>query len=388
MTDLQPTPDDKFTFGLWTVGNRGRDPFGHETRDPLDPTETVRRLADLGAYGVSFHDDDLVPPGTPSAERDEIVKRFRRALDDTGLVVPMTTTNLFSNPVFKEGAFTANDPEVRRLAVKKTFEAIDLGVEFGAATYVLWGGREGCEADAAKDVRAALDRYKEAIDLCCAYVRQRGYNLRFAIEPKPNEPRGDILLPTVGHALAFVGALEWPDMVGLNPEFAHETMSGLSFHQAVAQTLWHGKLFHIDLNAQRIGRFDQDFRFGSEGIRDAFYLVKLLEDAGYAGPRHFDAHAYRTEDADGVWDFARGCMRTYLILREKAARFHADPDIAEALAAAMVDSLAVPTARGGLGPEAIEELRRAEVDGERLARRGYGHERLDQLVTELILGVR
>ena len=388
MSDYQPTPDDKFTFGLWTVGNRGRDPFGFETRAPLDPTETVRRLADLGAYGVSFHDDDLVPPGTPMAERHEIVKRFRRALDETGLVVPMATTNLFSNPVFKDGAFTANDPEVRRLALKKTFEAIDLGVEFGATTYVVWGGREGCEADAAMDVRAALDRYKEAIDLCCAHVRQRGYTLRFAIEPKPNEPRGDILLPTVGHALAFIGALEWPDMVGLNPEFAHETMSGLSFHQAVAQTLWHGKLFHIDLNAQRIGRYDQDFRFGSEGIRDAFYLVKLLEDSGYAGPRHFDAHAYRTEDADGVWDFARGCMRTYLILREKAARFHTDPAIQEALDTAMVDALSVPTSPDGLGPEALDELRRAEFDVEEMAGHGYGHERLDQLVTELILGVR
>jgi xylose isomerase len=388
MSDYQPTRDDKFTFGLWTVGNRGRDPFGFETRAPLDPTETVRRLADLGAYGVSFHDDDLVPPGTPAAERHEIVKRFRQALDETGLVVPMATTNLFSNPTFKEGAFTANDPEVRRLAVKKTFEAIDLGVELGATTYVLWGGREGCEADAAKDVRAALDRYKEAIDLCCAHVRQRGYTLRFAIEPKPNEPRGDILLPTVGHALAFIGALEWPDMVGLNPEFAHETMSGLSFHQAVAQTLWHGKLFHIDLNAQRIGRFDQDFRFGSEGIRDAFYLVKLLEEAGYDGPRHFDAHAYRTEDDDGVWDFARGCMRTYLILREKAARFHTDPAIKDALDAAMVEGLTVSTSPGGLGPEALDELRRAEFDVEGLAGRGYGHERLDQLVTELILGVR
>jgi len=388
MTDYRPQPSDRFTFGLWTVGNRGRDPFGSETRAPLDPVESVRRLADLGAFGVSFHDDDLVPPGTPTAERQEIVKRFRRALDDTGLVVPMATTNLFSNPVFKEGAFTANDPEVRRLAVRKTFDAIDLGVELGAKTYVLWGGREGCEADAAKDVRLALDRYKEGIDLCCAYVRQRGYDLRFAVEPKPNEPRGDILLPTVGHALAFVGALEWPEMVGLNPEFAHETMSGLSFHHAVAQTLWHGKLFHIDLNAQRIGRFDQDFRFGSEGVRDAFYLVKLLEDADYDGPRHFDAHAYRTEDAEGVWDFARGCMRTYLILRDKADRFHADPEIQAALAAAMAGALATPTSPGGLGPESVDGLRRQSVDAGSLAARGYGHERLDQLVTELLLGVR
>ncbi len=385
---FEPTPSDKFTFGLWTVGNRGRDPFGHETRPPLDPVEAVHRLAGLGAYGVSFHDDDLVPPGSSAGERQKILKRFRRALDETGLVVPMATTNLFSHPVFKEGAFTANDPDVRRLAVRKTFEAVDLGVELGASTYVLWGGREGCEADAAKDVRAALDRYKEALDLCCAHVRERGYALRFAIEPKPNEPRGDILLPTVGHALAFLGSLEWPEMVGLNPEFAHETMSGLSFHHAVAQTLWHGKLFHIDLNAQRIGRFDQDFRFGSEGIRDAFYLVRLLEDAGYDGPRHFDAHAYRTEDPEGVWDFARGCMRTYLILRDKAARFRADPAIQAALAVARAADLATPTSPGGLGPDALESLRRTEVDTVSLSERGYGHERLDQLVTELLLGVR
>jgi xylose isomerase len=387
MTDYRPQPSDRFTFGLWTVGNRGRDPFGHETRPPLDPVETVHRLAELGAYGVSFHDDDLVPP-SGAAERQAIVKRFRRALDETGLVVPMATTNLFSHPVFKEGAFTANDPAVRRLALRKSFEAIDLGVELGATTYVLWGGREGCEADAAKDVRAALDRYKEAVDLCCAYARHRGYDLRFAIEPKPNEPRGDILLPTVGHALAFIGELEWPEMVGLNPEFAHETMSGLSFHQAVAQTLWHGKLFHIDLNAQRIGRYDQDFRFGSEGIRDAFYLVKLLEETGYDGPRHFDAHPYRTEDVAGVWEFARGCMRTYLVLREKARRFAEDPEIRSALAAAQVERLSEATSLGGLGGEALDALRAIDPDTAALAERGYGHERLDQLVTELLLGVR
>ncbi|HET8620145.1 MAG TPA: xylose isomerase, partial [Acidimicrobiales bacterium] len=277
--DYTPTPADRFTFGLWTVGNRGRDPFGHEVRPPLDPVDAVHRLADLGAHGVNFHDDDLVPPGSSAAEREAILKRFRRALDDTGLRVPMATTNLFSRPVFKEGAFTANDPAVRRFAIAKTLDAVELGVELGATTYVMWGGREGVEADAAKDVRAALDRYAEAVNICCAHVRDRGYDLRFALEPKPNEPRGDLFLPTVGHALAFIGELEWPDMVGLNPEFAHETMSGLSFRHAVAQCLWQGKLFHIDLNAQRIGKFDQDFRFGSEGIRDAFYLVKLLEDA-------------------------------------------------------------------------------------------------------------
>src|SRR4051812_25152317 len=376
-----PTPADKFTFGLWTVGNRGRDPFGFEVRPPLDPVEAVQQLAGLGAYGVNFHDDDLVPFGSTTAERETIVKRFRRALDETGMKVPMATTNLFSQPVFKEGGYTANDRDVRRYAVAKTLDAIELGVELGAHVYVMWGGREGCESDAAKDVRAALDRYAEAVNICCAHVRDRGYELRFALEPKPNEPRGDMFLPTVGHALAFINELEWPEMVGLNPEFAHETMSGLSFHHAVAQTLWHGKLFHIDLNAQRIGKYDQDFRFGSEGIRDAFYLVKLLEDSGWEGMRHFDAHAYRTEDADGVWDFARGCMRTYLILKDKAARFRADPEIQDALRSAKVDQLAEPT-----GP--LSAVRSASVDEAALAAQGYGHERLDQLVTELLLGVR
>ena len=389
MVDLyEPRSGDRFTFGLWTVGNRGRDPFGHETRPPLDPVDAVHRLAELGAYGVNFHDDDLVPPGSTAAEREQILKRFRRALDATGMKVPMATTNLFSNPVFKEGAFTANDPAVRRYAIAKTLDAIDLGVELGATVYVMWGGREGTESDAAKDVRGALDRYKEAVDLCCAYVRDRGYDVRFALEPKPNEPRGNILLPTVGHALAFVERLERPEMVGLNPEFAHETMSGLSFHHGVAQTLWAGKLFHIDLNAQVIGKYDQDFRFGSEGIRDAFYLVKLLEDAQWAGMRHFDAHAYRTESADGVWDFARGCMRTYLILREKAERFHADPEIQDALRAAMVGDIATPAVDGPVTADAIAALRRGPHDVEAFAARGYGHERLDQLVTELLLGVR
>ena len=380
-----PTPNDRFTFGLWTVGNRGRDPFGHEVRPPLDPIDAVHRLADLGAYGVNFHDDDLVPHGSSASDREAIIKRFRRALDETGMKVPMATTNLFSLPVFKDGAFTANDRDVRRYALVKTAEAIDLGVELGATVYVMWGGREGMECEAAKDVQAALDRYAEAVNLLCEYVRSRGYDLRFALEPKPNEPRGDMFLPTVGHALAFIEELEYPDMVGLNPEFAHETMSGLSFSQAVAQALWAGKLFHIDLNAQRIGKFDQDFRFGSEGVRDAFHTVKLIEDAAWDGMRHFDAHAYRVEDAEGVWDFARGCMRTYLILKEKARRFHEDPEIAEALRAAKVAELDVPTVAAG---EAIGDLRRERFDLDALAGQGYGHERLDQLVTELLLGVR
>jgi len=379
--DLTPRPEHHFTFGLWTVGNPGRDPFGHEVRPPLDPVTSVQRLAELGAYGVNFHDDDLVPPGSSPTEREAIVKRFRQALDDTGMKVPMATTNLFSRPVFKEGAFTANNPDVRRFALRKTLDAIDLGAELGAGVYVMWGGREGVESDAAKDVRLALDRYREAVDLCCEHIRERGYEMRVALEPKPNEPRGDILLPTVGHALAFIGELAWPDMVGVNPEFAHETMSGLNFSHAVAQALWHGKLFHIDLNGQRIGKYDQDFRFGSEGIRDAFYTVRLLEDAAWDGMRHFDAHPYRTEDADGVWDFAEGCMRTYLILKDKAERMRTDPEIQEALAAAEVERLAEPT-----GSPA--EIRSAQLDEQALAAKGYGHERLDQLVTELLLGVR
>jgi xylose isomerase len=338
----------------------------------------------VGAYGVSFHDDDLVPFGASAAERDAIVTRFQGALDETGLRVPMTTCNLFSQPVFRDGAFTANDVQVRRFALAKTLDAIDLGVELGAEIFVMWGGREGCEVDAAMDTRAALDRYAEAVNLACEYVREQGYSLRFALEPKPNEPRGDILLPTVGHMLAFIDELDHPEMVGLNPEFAHETMSGLSFHHAIAQTLWHGKLFHIDLNAQRPGKYDQDFRFGSEGIRDAFYLVKLLEDAGYDGMRHFDAHPYRTEDAHGVWDFARGCIRTYLILRDKAQRFHEDPDIQAALAAAKVDELSVPTRPEG----GIVALRAHRPDPVALAQPGLGLERLDQLVNELLLGVR
>jgi xylose isomerase len=376
-----PHPDHKFTFGLWTVGNPGRDPFGHDVRPPIEPVEAVHRLAELGAYGVNFHDDDLVPPGTSDAERSSILKRFRRALDATGMKVPMATTNLFSRPVFKEGAFTANDPAVRRFAVQKTLDGIDLGAELGASVYVMWGGREGIEAEAAKDVRVALDRYKEAVDLCCEHIRERGYDLRLALEPKPNEPRGDLFLPTVGHALAFIDRLAWPDMVGVNPEFAHETMSGLNFTQGVAQALWHGKLFHIDLNGQRIGKFDQDFRFGAEGLRDAFYLVRLLEDAKWDGMRHFDAHPYRTETSEGVWDFAAGCMRTYLILKAKAERMRNDTEIQDALRTARADRLAEPTG-------SLSEVRAFKCTERELADVGYGHERLDQLVTELLLGTR
>ena len=387
MADLTPTRDDKFSFGLWTVGHPGRDPFGEVTRPPLAPDEIVRRLADLGAYGVSYHDDDLIPPDTTPDEREAIVKRFRRALDDTGMVVSMATTNLFWHPAFKEGAFTANDPEVRRYAIRKTMGAIDLGAEFGAQIHVFWGGREGVEALAAKSPLHALDRYKEAIDFLCGYVQDRGYPTRFALEPKPNEPRGDTFLPTVGHALAFIDSLDQPDMVGLNPEVAHETMAGLSFYHGVAQAIWAGKLFHIDLNAQKIGRYDQDLRFGSEGIKDTFFLVKLLEETDYDGPKHFDARPYRTEVGDGVWEFAAGCMRTYKALADKAHRFAADAEIAAALASAGAPDLGHATV-GPYTADGARQLVNTEFDPDALGARGYHNDRLDQLVVELILGLR
>ena len=384
---LVPRSEHRFTFGLWTVGHKGHDPFGEPTRPGLAPEETVRRLADLGAHGVCFHDNDLVPIEASENEAREIKERFRRALDETGMRVTMATTNLFSHPVFKDGAFTANDRQVRRFAVQKTLRAIELGMELGAPTFVFWGGREGVEADAAKPARDALERYREAIDFLCEYVLDRGYEMRFAIEPKPNEPRGDIFLPTVGHALAFIERLEHSQMVGVNPEVAHETMAGLSFQHAVAQALWAGKLFHIDLNAQRIGRYDQDFRFGAVGLKDAFFVVKLLEDAGYEGPRHFDARPFRTENEDGIWDFAAGCMRTYLALAEKARRFDADAEIRAALAAANVPELAQPTV-GGYSREAVDELLAEQHDLALLGARACSNERLDQLVIDLLLGLR
>lgn len=382
-----PRPEHHFTFGLWTVGNTGRDPFGDPVRPPLDPVEAVHQLAALGAYGVNFHDDDLVPRGAPAAERDRIVRDFRAALDATGLRVPMATTNLFGDPAFRDGAFTSHDPRVRRYALQKTMRAMDLGREFGAEVYVFWGGREGAETNAGKDPRDALRRFRDALDYLCEYSAAQGYPYRFALEPKPNEPRGDIYLPTVGHALAFIHTLQRPDMVGLNPEVAHETMAGLDFTHGVAQALDAGKLFHVDLNDQKPGRYDQDFRFGSADPKGAFFLVKLLEDAGWDGMRHFDAHAYRTEDAEGVWDFARGCMRTYLILREKAARWHADAEVrqlVEALGGASGAGPAVPA----FTPEGAAALRDEALDLPALRERGLAYERLDQLTVEILLGVR
>jgi len=391
MDAFDPTKEDRFSFGLWTVGNPGADPFGPRVRPRLEPTHMVRKLAECGAWGVNLHDNDLVPFGASAAERDRIVGEFKAALEECGMVVPMATTNLFSHPVFKDGAFSANDPKVRAFALQKTMDAIDLGVELGAGIYVFWGGREGTEADACRDPREAIKRMRDALDILCGYVKDRGYDLRFALEAKPNEPRGDIYLATTGHMLAFIETLEHKEMVGVNPEVAHETMAGLSFTHAVAQAMEQDKLFHIDLNAQRIGRYDQDLRFGSEDLKQAFLLVRLLEGTAggprYEGPRHFDAHAYRTEDEAGVWDFARGCMRTYNILRERARAFDSDPEV-QAILAAQTDATLDGLITGGHDAARVKQLRQASIDIDACARKGLRYEHLDQLMTEHMLGVR
>ena len=389
MTDsYTPRPEHKFTFGLWTVGNLGRDPFGEPVRAPHSPVELVHLLSDTGAYGVNFHDNDLVPIDATPAERDRIVRDFKAALKETGLAMPMATTNLFTDPAFKDGAFTSNDPKVRAYALQKTMRAIDLGVECGASTYVFWGGREGVESDATKNPAEAVKRFREALNFLCGYVKDQGYDLKFALEPKPNEPRGDIYLATVGHALALIATLDHPEMVGVNPEVAHETMAGLNFLHGVAQAWDAGKLFHIDLNDQQPGRYDQDFRFASVNPKVAFFLVKFLEDVGYQGMRHFDAHAYRTESYDGVKDFARGCMRSYLILKEKARQFNEDAEIQALLAEINADDGSAPAYAGGYSQDKARALKDHSFDRQALGARGLAYERLDQLVFDLLLGVR
>ncbi len=389
-TAAQPTKEDFFTFGLWTVGWQARDPFGDATRPALDPVETVHRLAELGAAGVTFHDDDLIPFGADDSTREKSISRFKDALAETGLIVPMATTNLFTHPVFKDGAFTSNDRDIRRYALRKVIRNIDLAAELGAKTYVFWGGREGAESDAAKDIRAALDRYREGIDFLAQYVIDQGYGIRFAIEPKPNEPRGDILLPTVGHALGFISSLQHHEMVGLNPEVGHEQMAGLNFAAGIAQALWQDKLFHIDLNGQRGIKFDQDLVFGHGDLLNSFFLVDLLETAGYAGPRHFDYKPARTEDITGVWASAAANMRTYLLLKERAAAFRADPEVQAALAATRVAELSQPTLGAG---ESVADLladRSAfeDFDVDAAAERGLGAVHLTQLAIEHLLGAR
>ena len=388
MTNYTPKPEHKFTFGLWTVGNQGRDPFGSETRPAKTPAELVYLLGEVGAYGVNFHDNDLIPIDATPAEAAAIKKDFRKALDDTGLVVPMATTNLFGDPVFKDGAFTSNDPKVRAYTLQKVMKAIDLGVEFGAKIYVFWGGREGTESDSSKNAVEAIKRNREAMNFLCEYVLDQGYDLKFALEAKPNEPRGDMYNPTTGHMLAFIETLDHPEMVGVNPEVAHEHMSGLNFMHGVAQAWEAGKLFHIDLNDQYPGRYDQDLRFASRDIKAAFYLVKFLEDVGYEGSRHYDAHAYRTEDYEGVKDFARGCMRSYLILKEKAQKFNADKEIQELLAEINADDGALSPYFGAYTADKAAALKTMEFDRVGISQRGLKYERLDQLTIELLLGAR
>ncbi len=388
MSDYSPKPEHKFTFGLWTVGNTGRDPFGGPVRPARTPAELVYLLREVGAYGVNFHDNDLVPIDATPAEAEAIKKDFRKALEATGLKVPMVTTNLFYDPVFKDGAFTSNDPKVRLYALQKTMNAIDLGAEFGAKVYVFWGGREGTETDASKNPVTAIQRNREAMNFLCDYVLDKKYYLKLALEAKPNEPRGDIYNATTGHMLAFIATLDHPEMVGVNPEVAHEHMSGLNFMHGVAQAWEAGKLFHIDLNDQYPGRYDQDLRFGSRDLKAAFFLVKFLEDVGYQGSRHFDAHAYRTEDEEGVKDFARGCMRTYLMLKEKAARWNADKEIQALLAEVNADDGSMALFFGKYTPARAAALKLQPFDRNLIARRGLKYERLDQLTIDLLLGIR
>jgi xylose isomerase len=380
MNELQPKPEHKFTFGLWTVGNRGRDPFGDATRSSLSPATIVERLSKLGAYGVNLHDNDLVPIDASAAERDRIVSEFKKALDDNGMKVPMATTNLFYDPVFKDGAFTSNDARVRLYALQKTMRSMDLGAELGAHLYVFWGGREGAECDAAKDPREALKWYRECLNFLCEYSLACGYKYKFALEAKPNEPRGDIYLPTTGAMLGFIATLDRPEMVGVNPEVGHEQMAGLNFYHVVAQAIEAGKLFHIDLNDQKGTRFDQDLRFGSESIKNLFFLVKLLEESGYDGPRHFDAHAYRSESEDGVWEFAAGCMRNYLILKAKAEKFNHDQEVRSLLAEIRGTQMNTDLS--------AEEIKSLKIDRGELTNKRLPYERLDQLTIDILLGVR
>lgn len=388
MADYQPKPEHKFTFGLWTVGNIGRDPFGDAVRDPVDPLDTVAMLGEIGAWGVNLHDNDLVPIDATTSERDKIVAAFKKAMDDAGIVCPMATTNLFFDPVFRDGAFTSNDPAVRAYALQKTMTAMDLGAELGATTYVFWGGREGTETDSGKNPVDAAKWFREALNYLCEYSMDQGYDYKFALEPKPNEPRGDLYLPTIGSALAFIYTLDHPDMVGLNPEFAHDTMAGLNFTHAVAQAWDAGKLFHIDLNDQNPGRYDQDFRFGSHNIKQNFFLVKFLEDVGYDGSRHFDSHAYRSSDMDDVKQFAIGSMRTYLILKEKGQQFNQDAEIQSLLAEITADDGSMSEFTGRFSPLKASSLKAHNFDRAAMGKRGQPYERLDQLVIDLILGVR
>ena len=385
--DYQPRPEDKFSFGLWTVGNPGRDAFGDTVRPRISPAEIVSMLAEVGAWGVNLHDNDLVPIDATAAERDCLVRSFKKACDANGIVVPMATVSLFFHPVFRDGAFTANDPEVRAYALQKTMRAMDIGAELGAKIFVLWGGREGVETDACRRADEAIKRLRVAINYLCEYNIERGYGMKFALEAKPNEPRADIYMATTGQYLGFIPTLDHPEMVGVNPEVAHEQMAGLNFMHAVAQAWEAGKLFHIDLNDQMPSRFDQDLRFGSSNLKSAFWLVKFLEDVGYAGPRHFDAHAYRTEDYEGVKDFARGCMRTYLILKEKAQRWGSDREI-QSILSEVSGNGSDGAQMGSYSKENASQLLNRVFNKDEILKKRLPYERLDQLTVDMLLGVR
>jgi xylose isomerase len=382
---LTPTPADKFTFGLWTVGWQARDPFGDATRGALDPVRTVNELAARGAHGVTFHDDDLIPFGSDEGARRTHIDRFKKALAETGMKVPMATTNLFTHPVFKDGAFTSNDKDIRRFALRKVMKNIELAVELGAKTYVCWGGREGAETDGGKDAYVALDRFREAFNTLGEFVTDNGYDIKFAIEPKPNEPRGDIFLPTIGHALAFIYTLDRPELVGLNPEVGHEQMAGLNFVHGIAQALWQKKLYHIDLNGQHGPKFDQDLVFGHGDLKSAFFLVDLLERYKYDGPKHFDYKPARTESDKGVWESATANMRTYLALKERALAFRADPRVIAAMAESNIPGLSETTLSAG---ETWKDLAKDSFDVEAAGTRGYGYEAIDQLALEHLMGVK
>ena len=381
-----PRPEHKFTFGLWTVGNRGRDPFGDAVRPTLTPVDAVRMLSEIGAYGVNFHDNDLVPIDASPQQRDQIVSEFRRACEENKIAVPMATVNLFYDPVFRDGAFTANDKSVRDYALQKTMRAMDLGAECGAKIFVLWGGREGVETDGCRRPDEAVKRLREALNYLCEYSLDQSYGYKLALEAKPNEPRADIYMPTTGAYLGLIATLDHPEMVGVNPEVAHEHMAGLNMTHSVAQAWEAGKLFHIDLNDQIPGRYDQDLRFGSANPKAAFWLVKFLEDVGYEAPRHFDAHAYRTEDYNGVKEFARGCMRTYLVLKEKGEQWNSDSEIKSLLAE--IAETSGEGRRAKFSSQAASELLSMNFDRSGLASRGLNYERLDQLTIDILLGVR
>ena len=383
----QPEPQHKFSFGLWTLGNRGRDPFGDAVRPTFPPNEIASVLGEIGAWGVNLHDNDLVPIDATPKEREKIVCEFKTACKEAGVVVPMATVSLFFHPVFRDGAFTSNDPEVRAYAVQKTMRAMDLGAELGAKIFVLWGGREGVETDACRRADEAVKRLREAVNYLCEYNISQKYGYRFALEAKPNEPRGDIYMATTGHYLGFIPTLDHPEMVGVNPEVAHEQMAGLNFMHGVAQAWEAGKLFHIDLNDQVSGRYDQDLRFGSANPKTAFWLVKFLEDVGYDGPRHFDAHAYRTEDYEGVKDFARGCMRTYLILKEKAAAWNADNEIQAILEEISAGTPKVPTV-GKYSQKGSAALLNHTFNKDAIMEKRLPYEKLDQLTIDVLLGAR